>query len=361
VLQLEIQKQLDGFALDLSLCAPTGRIIVLFGASGAGKSLTLAAIAGLLTPDAGRIAIDEHVLFDAQAGINLPPQARRIGMVRQDLALFPHLSAADNIAYGFDRGSRQNKQARVNELLALVHLDGLGARKPGELSGGQQQRVALARALAIEPTLLLLDEPFSALDLATRVELRQEVKELQQRLQTSMFFVTHDLGEAVLLADEMAVVENGRVLQQATPNEILRAPENARVAQIVGVKNILPATVLERGRLRVGQVELETDTGAFSAGTPVKVCLRAERVMLVRPDAAQGRANILQGDLIGEESDGDTVMLRLRTQDGERLKPAGDFDLYIDTPVYVYERLGLARQRHWHVSLKPNAIHLVAE
>lgn len=360
MLQLEIQKQLDGFALDLSLGAPTGKIIVLFGASGAGKSLTLAAIAGLLTPDAGRIAIGDRVLFDSAARINLPPQARRIGMVRQDLALFPHLSAAENIAYGLDSRARRNRDARVNDLLTLVHLDGLGARKPAELSGGQQQRVALARALAIEPSLLLLDEPFSALDLATRVELRRDVKEVQQRLQTSIFFVTHDLGEAVLLADEMAVVEKGRILQQATPNKILRAPVNARVAQIVGVKNILPATVVQAGRLRVGQVELEADTGAFAAGAQVQLCVRSERVMLVRPDAAAGRVNILAGELIDEESDGDTVMLRLRTE-GKRLQPAQEFDLYIDTPAYVYERLGLARQRHWHVALKPNAIHLVAE
>lgn len=358
MLSLTILKHLNGFALDLDLNAPREKIIVLFGPSGAGKSLTLDAIAGFLTPDAGRIALGERVLFDAAQRVNLAPQARRIGMVRQDLALFPHLSAADNISYGLKASSAQ-KQRRVRELLALVHLETFGARKPAELSGGQQQRVALARALAIEPSLLLLDEPFSALDLQTRIELRRELKELQQRLKTSMLFVTHDLGEAALLADVMAVIERGRVLQLDTPNRLLRAPANARVAQIVGVKNILPATVLNKHTLRVGEMELHADASQFPRDARLMMCLRPERVMLVRPDStATDRVNMFEGDLIHEESDGDTVMLRFRAQ-GARLQPGRDFDLFIDTPVYVYERLNLSQQRHWRVSLKPNAIHLV--
>ncbi len=359
MLRLNIHKHLPGFTLDLALDAPEGKIIVLFGASGAGKSLTLAALAGWTTPDAGHIELGERVLFDAARGIQLPPQARRIGMVRQDLALFPHLSAADNIGYGLSRMPRRERERRVNELLALAHLEGLGARKPSELSGGQQQRVALARALAIEPALVLLDEPFSALDLSTRVELRRELKELQRRLQTSMVFVTHDLGEAVLLADEMVVLDRGRVLQHAPPLDILRAPVNARVASSVGVKNILPATIVTENRLRVGQVELQASTRGFAPGASVQLCLRPERVMLVRPSTPTAeRVNLLAGDLVHEESDGDTVMLRFRSEHA-RLKPDREFDLFIDVPVYVYERLDLARERHWRVSLNPNAIHLV--
>lgn len=360
MLSLYIRKTFDAFALDLHLDASTEKIIVLFGASGAGKSLTLAAIAGFLAPDAGRIALDERVLFDAERGINLIPQARRIGMVRQDLALFPHLSAADNIAYGL-RGTRAAKEKRVRELLALVHLENFGARKPSELSGGQQQRVALARALAIEPSLLLLDEPFSALDLATRIELRRELKELQQRLKTSMFFVTHDLGEAALLADEMAVLDSGRVLQFDTPNEILRAPLNSRVAQIVGVKNILPATIVNANCVRIGERELDIAATNFGRGTEVFACIRAERVLLVRREGpARVHPNTLEGTLLDEESDGNDVMLKFRA-DGARLKPEADFDLQIDMPVYVYERLHLARERRWTISLKPNVLHLVPE
>ncbi len=361
MLSLAIHKRLADFTLDLALDAPSEKIIVLFGASGAGKSLTLAAIAGFVTPDAGRIALSERVLFDAERGINLPPQARRIGMVRQDLALFPHLTVAQNIAYGMQAGSRRQRATRVRELLALVQLQDFGARKPAQLSGGQQQRVALARALAIAPALLLLDEPFSALDVQTRVELRRHVKSLQPQLRTSIFFVTHDLGEAVWLADEMAVLDRGRILQLATPHEILRVPKTARVAEIVGVKNILPADVVNADTLRVGEMDLRADTRAFAMGQQVMLCIRPERVMLVRSDSPNAaRDNLLEGDLIREESDGDTVMLRFRS-DGARLQPARAYDLCIDVPVYVYERLNLARERHWRVALKQNAMHLVAE
>jgi molybdate transport system ATP-binding protein len=361
MLSIHLRKQLGNFTLDVALEAPEAKTIVLFGASGAGKSLTLACLAGFSTPDAGHIVVGERVLFDASRGINLPPQARRIGMVRQDLALFPHLRAADNIAYGMQNAPRRERAQRVRELLTLVQLENFGAQKPAELSGGQQQRVALARALAIEPALLLLDEPFSALDLQTRMELRRQVKALQQRLRTSLIFVTHDLGEAALLADEMAVIDHGRILQFASPLDILRAPKTARVAEIVGVKNILPARVVNAQTLRIGEMELQADARAFAPHTDVVLCLRPERVMLVRRDSLNvERVNTLEGDLIHEESDGDTVTLRFRSN-GARLQPARDFDLFIDVPVYVYERLNLARERHWRVALKPNAMHVVAE
>lgn len=360
MLSIEIRKQLDAFTLDMSLDMPAEKIIVLFGASGAGKSLTLGAIAGFVTPDSGRIALGERVLFDAARGVNLSPQARKIGMVRQDLALFPHLSAAENIGYGIQKPRRKRDQ-RVGEFLEMMHLETMGARKPAELSGGQQQRVALARALAVEPALLLLDEPFSALDLATRVELRRELKELQERLRTSMLFVTHDLGEAALLADQMAVIESGRVRQVDTPNEILRAPLNSRVAQIVGYKNILPARVVASNRVRIGEREFEINPSRFERGAQVLACIRAERVLLVRREGpSRLHQNTLEGELLDQESDGNDVMLRFRA-DGARLRPTHAYDLEIDMPVYVYERLQLARERHWLVTLKPNVLHLVAE
>ena len=357
---LTLRKQLDNFTLDLALNAAQEKIIVLFGASGAGKSLTLAAIAGFITPDAGHIAIGERVLFDSARGIDETPQARRIGMVRQDFALFPHLNAADNIAYGLQNISRAQRSTRVRELLQLVQLENFGARKPAELSGGQQQRVALARALAIEPALLLLDEPFSALDLQTRVELRHQLKTLQHRLRTSIVFVTHDLGEAAFLADEMAILDRGKILQFATPHEILRAPQTARVAEIIGVKNILPATILDAQHIRVGSATLQANTAPFAAGARAMMCVRPERVLLVRREALRDdRVNVLEGDLVHQENDGDTVMLRFRSQ-GARLQPARDFDFHIDMPLYVYERLQLETNSHWHVSIKPQAIHLVA-
>jgi molybdate transport system ATP-binding protein len=359
MLELSVQKEFNGFKLHVELVALEERIIVLFGPSGAGKSLTLAAIAGLIPPDAGRIAVGSRVLFDAARGINLPPQQRHIGLVKQDLALFPHLTVAQNIAYGLFKQSRADAQERVQEFLRLTHLDGLSGRNPGELSGGQQQRVALARALANQPSLLLLDEPFSALDHSIRLELREELKTLQRRLGTTVLFITHDVGEAYALADYLAVIDRGRVLQLDQPDVILRAPQSLRVAEVVGVKNILPARVMSPSCVRVGERTLETNVENFSVGTRVFVCLRPERITLVRQDR-QGPPlqNVIEGDLIEEQSDGANVSLMFRA-DEQRLRPDQSFDLHIDTPVYVYERLKLAYKKHWTISIKPNEIHLV--
>lgn len=365
MISVRVRSSLAGFELDVAWDAPEGKILVLFGPSGAGKSLTLAALAGLWRPDAGRIAVGARarprVWFDASEGIWVEPHARRVGMVRQDVALFPHLSAADNIGYGLTRMSAAQRRARVTQFLEMMQLDGLGTRKPAELSGGQQQRVALARALAVEPALLLLDEPFAGLDAPVRMELRRELKALQARLGTSMALVTHDLGEAAGLADEMAVMAEGRILQTGTPGDMLRSPVNSTVARIVGVRNVLPAQALTENCLQIGEYRMQTNPLAFPPPARVMACIRPERVMLVRRDAAsRERPNTLEGDLVGEESDGNTVILRFRSC-GARLQPGGEFDLEIDLPVYVYERLNLAQERHWLVSLHPNVVQVVEE
>lgn len=359
MLSLLLQKQLPGFALDVALDAPQQSIVVLFGPSGAGKSLTLGAIAGFLTPDAGHIRIGERVLLDTRRQIDLPPRARRVGMVRQDLALFPHLTALENIEYGLVGRPRRERERTGGEFLRRMQLEGLGNRRPAELSGGQQQRVALARALAVQPALLLLDEPFSALDLPTRLELRGEVKRLQRELGVSMLFVTHDLGEASWMADHLAVIERGRVLQCAAPDTIFRAPATVRVAQIVGTRNILPATVLTPDSARVGERVIELDVSSFAPGERVYICIRPERVTLVRPDLPpRALPNVVAGDLVQHESDGSNVMLKFRARDA-RLLPAAEFDLHIDLPEYVSERLNLAHERAWRVSLKPAALHVI--
>ncbi|MGB8646283.1 MAG: ABC transporter ATP-binding protein, partial [Anaerolineae bacterium] len=332
-----------------------------FGPSGAGKSLTLAAIAGLLAPDMGRIAIGDRVLYDSAQGIALPSQARRLGLVRQDLALFPHLTVEQNIGYGLFRRPRSAARARVDEFLDLMGLASLRTRRPDALSGGQQQRVALARALVTQPSLLLLDEPFSALDQPTRMQLRADLQALQRRLETNLLFVTHDLSEACLLADYLAVVDRGRLAQFDTPEQVLRLPQTLRVAQVVGVQNILPGIILSPGVIRIGERELQVDTRGFLPGQPVYACLRPERITLVRKERALDELpNVMEGDFIGEESDAASVRLRLRAR-GPRLAPGQPFDLYIDTPMYVYERFNLAIDRHWAISIKPGTVHLLAE
>jgi ABC-type sulfate/molybdate transport systems ATPase subunit len=216
-LQVAFTHRLGSFELAPQFQAEAG-ITALVGASGAGKTLTLRAIAGLLTPQAGRIALQGDTLFDAARGANTPPQVRRIGVVFQQYALFPHLTVAANVAYGLAAKSDVERQADVNRWLTLVGLESYGARWPRELSGGQQQRVALARALAPAPRMLLLDEPFAAVDVGLRKRLREELRRIQQTVGTPMLLVTHDLDEVRQIADHVIVMDAGRVVHQQPVN-----------------------------------------------------------------------------------------------------------------------------------------------
>ena len=363
MLDLRIEHRLPGFRLAVELTV--GReLLVLFGHSGAGKTMTLRAVAGLVRPEAGRIVLGERVLFDGERGVNLPPRARRVGYVPQSYALFPHLTVFQNVAYGVRERSQGAVRQRVGELLELMGLSHLADRRPRELSGGQQQRVALARALAVAPEALLLDEPLSALDAPTRGELRSVLRDLQRRFQVPTLFVTHDLSEAVFLADRIAVLQAGRLLQVGPPGELLRWPAHLQVAQLAGVRNILPGRVVARGPeglvVRVGQVDLLTPRAPFEVGAAVYVCLRAERITLVRPERrGAGRENLAEGTIVGESSDGATAILLFRLR-GPRLAPAAPHDLEIAVPLYVYERLGLATNREWTISIGREALHLLA-
>jgi ABC-type sulfate/molybdate transport systems ATPase subunit len=237
VLSVAIRKELAGFTLDIMFTVPCG-LTVLFGPSGAGKSLTLQSIAGLFPLSEARIELGGTVWHDSERGLYLPPQSRHIGYVPQHYALFPHLTVEQNIAFGLkvhDRQGRKKRKQRVSELLELMQLHGLERRRPAQLSGGQQQRVALARALARDPALLLLDEPFSSLDAAVRETLREEMRALHKRVHVPIVLVMHDAVEACMLADALVVIEQGRVLQVGTPDEIFRSPITRMVADLIGM------------------------------------------------------------------------------------------------------------------------------
>ena len=362
MLEVSIQKRLEGFTLDVELCVGAG-ITVLFGPSGAGKSMTLACIAGLVTPDAGRIVINGSVVFDDRARINLPPQRRRVGYVMQDYLLFPHLTVAQNIAYGLVGRPRREKQAAVQEMVALMDLGGLEGRRPHELSGGQQQRVALARALVTRPQVLLLDEPFSALDGPIRARLRRDLLRIQRDFDLPVLFVTHDLAEAYLLADRIAVVEKGRILQVGTPEEVVYRPRDRRVAEVTGGTNFFVGQVVGHDAqglvVRVGQVELITPPAPVQIGDWVELCIRAERIMLIRKDVPVGpRENEVRGRIVEELSDGLNHVLFFRLDDDQRLR-RGAYDLEIALPAYVYERLGVGRDKRWSATIKREAIHVL--
>lgn len=215
MLELSITKRFQDFELCVELELKRG-VLALFGENGSGKSTTLRCIAGLTTPDEGYIRIGSTLAFHSELGVNLPPQKRNVGYVFQELALFPHLSVEENIAFGlkvrgFSRGMVRREVTRVMRTLALEELR---SHMPGELSGGERQRVALARALVVKPKLLLLDEPFSALDVRTRQEVRREVRAILEALRIPAIIVTHDYEDAAILADRICVLSRGRAMQQ---------------------------------------------------------------------------------------------------------------------------------------------------
>jgi ABC-type sulfate/molybdate transport systems ATPase subunit len=220
IITVDVERSVGPFQLDIAFAAPPG-ITALFGPSGSGKTLTLRCIAGLLTPDSGRVALGERVLYDRAAAIDLPTRARRIGYVFQHYALFPHLTAAANIGYGLHELSPADRSARVSELLEMVGLAGFAGRHPRQLSGGQQQRVALARALAPRPDLILLDEPFAAIDSFVRDHLREQLREIHARTQVPMILVTHDVADVRSLADTVVLYGHGKVLEVGAASEVL--------------------------------------------------------------------------------------------------------------------------------------------
>ncbi len=231
-LDVHLQKRVDGFCLDVQW-SMGNELAVLFGYSGSGKSMTMRMIAGLVRPDSGRIVRDGEVLYDSDCSISVPPQERQFGFVGQDLALFPHMTVAKNIAYGLKGLSREESHERVAEFIRLLHLKGLGVRLPREISGGQRQRVALARALASRPKALLLDEPFSALDAPLKAELWDAIRDVREHVRIPILVVTHDPTDARTEADRIIVYGAGQVLRCGAPDEVLCDPDSPEVATLM--------------------------------------------------------------------------------------------------------------------------------
>jgi molybdate transport system ATP-binding protein len=231
-LSVNLKKKVNGFALDVKW--EMGKeLAVLFGYSGAGKSMTLQLIAGLMKPDEGLIRSGEKTFFDSSSNINIPPQKRSIGYVFQDLALFPHMTVMQNITYGGNGLPKAEKTERASEMIKRFRLEGLEDKLPSEISGGQKQRAAFARALLRRPDILLLDEPFSALDNPLRIEMRGLLKEIRQEFDIPVALVTHDLTEAFAMADRLIIYSNGKAVQSGSPKEIHDRPENQDVERLV--------------------------------------------------------------------------------------------------------------------------------
>jgi iron(III) transport system ATP-binding protein len=288
---------------DAHLCVEQGEVLALLGPSGCGKTTLLRLIAGFESPDAGTVQLSG---VPVAGGGWVPPERRRVGMVFQDYALFPHLTVAENVGFGLPRRQRAE---RVPLLLTLVDLCGLGDRYPHQLSGGQQQRVALARALAPAPELVLLDEPWSNVDPRLRAELRDEVTRILRPLGVTVVLVTHDREEAFSLADRIALVREGTVAQEGTPEELYFAPASRWAAEFVGAGNVLPGTVVaDVVRTAVGDFPAN---GARGAGA-VEVLVRPELIEL-EPDPAGA------GEVVTREFRGHDVFYRVRLDDLELL------------------------------------------
>jgi len=319
-LQADVRASRDAFAVEAAFSANAGETVALLGPNGAGKSTLVVALAGLLVPDAGRIALDGTILDDPAAGIHVPAEERSIGVVFQQLLLFPHLSALENVAFPLRATGADTSTARGRAGAALERL-GVGARakaRPRDLSGGEAQRVALARALINEPRLLLLDEPLSALDVQARTEIRMLVRHTLAGFDGIRVLVTHDPVEAMTLADRMVIVEAGRVTQQGTPEDIRRAPRTPYAADLVGV-NLFSGRL---SRLPDGAGLLETAGGPVEVAWPDRAddpmsdvlgLLRPADVSLYRGRPDGSARNVLNGRIAGISLEGDRARVRIRS------------------------------------------------
>ncbi len=297
-------RAIDGVSIDV---AP-GEILVLLGPSGCGKTTLLRSVAGLESPDSGKIEIQGRVVYSSERGKTVPPERRGLSMIFQSYALWPHMTVFDNIAYPVRRSARpkiirKELTSRVQSVMDMVGIGDLGAQFPSQLSGGQQQRVALARAMVAESPLILFDEPLSNVDAKVREQLRVELLSMQQRLNFSALYVTHDQGEAMGLGDRIAVMQNGRVAQLGSPQEIYDQPISRYVAHFVGSSNELPGTLVSRGP--DDRAEVQTSLGpvlgtcndpGLVVGDDVVVLWRPEQTVLSE-DVSSGIVNMWQGDV----------------------------------------------------------------
>jgi molybdate transport system ATP-binding protein len=359
MLEFSLEFRLSSFCLRPNLTADRG-VTALYGPSGAGKSLTLQCLAGLIRPDRGWIRLNGRTIYDGAAGVHIPPHGRRVGLVFQEYALFPHLTVAANLAYGLRRVPRSEVRARIEAMLRLLGLDELGRRYPSELSGGQRQRVALGRGLIIQPDLLLLDEPFSALDQIERERLRGEVLELLRGFGGTTILVTHSLQEAYLMAREIAVIEQGRILQAGPRDAVLHRPLDRRVAEAVGASNIFQGTVAAgpAGQQHIrwrGQL-LEVAGPLAPPGTTVEFCIRPEDVRVVWPERVAGRSNVLRGRLTSEVKRGVDYLLQFRAE-GEA---GGAGEIAVQCSEHFHSLMKLQPGMEVWIALPAEKLHILA-
>jgi len=319
-LQVSFRRKLlsegSGFDLDVSFVIGKG-ITILFGASGAGKTTLLDCIAGLGSPDAGRIAVGNRILFDSSENINICASRRNVGYVFQDLALFPHMTVEGNVSYGLSGLPAQERRTRSAAMLELLRISHLVKRRPVELSGGERQRVALARALVLQPSMLLLDEPLAGLDMPVRMKIADDLRQCIKDSAIPVLYVTHNRDEVFTLGEKMLVIERGRIIAQGTPHEVMSAPRSETVAQLAGFENVFDAQVVsiheDRGTMTCntfpGNVEIETPLMHAEVGARLRLGISAGDILLATSaPAGLSARNILPGRLL-ELSQRDMIVI----------------------------------------------------
>ncbi len=297
------------FTLDVEFTAGTG-FTILFGASGAGKTTLLNCIAGLQTPEAGRIAVGENTLFDSDSHIDLPPHRRSVGYLLQSLALFPHMTVRQNVEYGLNGLAKSERADRARQVLEAFRISALADRRPREISGGERQRVALARTLVTRPRLLLLDEPLAALDAVTKSQILDDLRAWNRQQQIPILYVTHQREEVFALGERAIALDAGRVVAHGSPHEVMQRPQSETVAQLAGFENILDGALIAEHpahgtmtcRIGGSMLELEVPLSRVDRSRPVRIGIRAGDIMvaLAAPQGLSAR-NIFPGTITSLE------------------------------------------------------------
>lgn len=354
-LTLQISKQYSGFSLEID-CIIKEKVTAFLGASGSGKTTLLNCISGTQNPDQGEIVFQERNLYSSNLGINLPPEKRRIGYVFQEGFLFPHLNIASNIRYGQSRRKRK-QHGNVSDIIDILEIGDLLKRYPTQLSGGQRQRVAIARSLAMEPSLLLMDEPLASLDSGLKNRIIPYLHHIKERFDTPILYVTHMISEAMALADEAYILTDGKITAHGQPHQLLTSPSAMPIANMTGVENVFSLPIgkshKEKGitELEIGEQILKIPYIDKDIGESVPVGIRAEDIIIsLEPNLPISARNSLKGRIDKIEKFGDKTILYILVE---------GFQLSVKITHSAREQLNLLQNSEVYCVIKANAVNLL--